>query len=181
MNISQKILTLVATCSISAGAYAADLAGTTEVARPEAMANHDLSVEATLQFSSLGLDGTTLFGPAMFYGFDTSNSAGMRALLPVGKTGSYSLSALYRNIFLERNKSHLFVEPSISLNVVNFSPVIPSMGFAVGFAHHLTNEISAGGTAGMEMHTSDSIASAGTSLGGAIFSPKASMTVNVLF
>lgn len=181
MNIQKKIFTLVTTCFVAAGVHAADLSGSTEVARPEAMANHDLAVEATLQFSSLGLDGTTLFGPAMFYGFDLSNSAGVRALLPIGTTGSYTVSALYRNTFLERNKSHLFVEPSISLNVVKFSPVIPSMGFAVGFAHHITNEISAGGTAGMEMHTSDAIASVGTSLGGAIVSPKASMTVNVIF
>jgi hypothetical protein len=96
------------------------------------------------------------FGPAILYSADSRNQFGVRFTSPIGAadSGTVSAAALYRYYFGE-NKTNLFGEASLADNWYYFgnqgsAVTAPSIGTNVGIVHHLSEDISFGGTAGID-------------------------------
>lgn len=112
------------------------------------------TTEAQLNTASNSSSAT--FGPSLLYRVNSKNQLGLRFLAPAnsGDQGTMSLMAVYRHHFGE-NKTNLFAEGTAGTNWYAFgeprtSINAPSLGTNIGVIHHLTEDISFGGIAGME-------------------------------
>lgn len=127
--------------------------GQTSVLTQEAT-QKNWATEAQLNTASNSSSAT--FGPSLLYKMNSKNQLGLRFLAPAssGDEGTISLMAVYRHHFGE-NKTNLFSEATTGTNWYGFgeprtSLNAPSLGTNVGVIHHLNEDISFGGIAGIE-------------------------------
>ncbi len=139
------------------------------------------TIESVLQLHSLASSGNAMFGPAFFYQVGESQQIGLKSLLSIGSSGAYQATLAYRYLF-SREKSRLFGEIGAAYNIINFSTSIGSAGFALGFLHNLTDDLSIGGNAGFEFFGRNGPVSGYMNIGDSVrFTPKASLLVSIDF
>ncbi len=139
------------------------------------------TVEGNLQFHSVSEEGKPMIGPSINYMIFDSTAIGLRTLLGLAGSGSYTVQFSLRQ-YLSQNRTRIYVEPTVGYHIL-FSGTqhLGSAGLSLGVDHPVGENISIGGSAGLEVYKEPVSYLSHTYLGNLRFSPKMVLVTTLHF